>query len=536
MKIAEYANLPRQKALIMKRFYVIYCRKSSEAEDRQVASIDSQIGELEPLYQQKKLNVLRTFTESHSAKRPGRIIFNEMINFINKRSDIKGIICWKINRLTRNPVDTGTLQWLLQDGKVDEIVTPHKTYTEIDSDFVMAVEGAQANRFIRDLKEDTLRGLNSKIDKGIAPILAPAGYINDKTKNQGERDILPHPQYFVLMRKVFDLALTGKHSIEDLYRHANDLGIRNNRGDLISRTQMYQIVCNPFYSGKFLYKGELHLGIHQPMLTDSEFDLLQDIINQHSRPRAITHEFSWAGFVKCHLCHSMITGEEHKKKYKNGKTQTFVYAKCVGKNNGCKQPYVRAKDLEDQVEEFLKTIRLSPKFLDLALKILNRDYEKQIQEKKAKLEALRSALDGINKRIDNLIALKISPGNADSSLLTDDEFRTQKNKLLIQQGDLKDLIEKHHQFNNESNDLTLKTFEFTIKAVNKWQYGSIDDKKLILRAIGEEIYLNNGRLEITPRTPFLMIQKALVEPKKNLDGVLQRSNLRQSNIMSVWGD
>lgn len=32
-----------------------------------------------------------------------------------------------------------------------------------------------------------------------------------------------------------------------------------------------------------------------------------------------------------------------------------------------------------------------------------------------------------------------------------------------------------------------------------------------------------------------MIQKASVEPRKSRDGVLQHSDLRYSNILSVWG-
>ena len=73
------------------------------------------------------------------------------------------------------------------DGRIEEIITPSKTYYEVDSDFIMAVEGAQAQRFIRDLREDTMRGVNSKLNKGIAPILAPPGYRNCVEKRQGEK-------------------------------------------------------------------------------------------------------------------------------------------------------------------------------------------------------------------------------------------------------------------------------------------------------------------------------------------------------------
>lgn len=60
--------------------YVIYCRKSSESEDRQVLSIPAQISELQELAQKNGLKIVEVLTESQSAKAPGRTIFNHMMN------------------------------------------------------------------------------------------------------------------------------------------------------------------------------------------------------------------------------------------------------------------------------------------------------------------------------------------------------------------------------------------------------------------------------------------------------------------------
>ena len=44
--------------------------------------------------------------------------------------------------------------------------------------------------------------MKSKIEKGMAPVLAVPGYLNDKTKDQGKKDIIVNPVQFPLMRKL----------------------------------------------------------------------------------------------------------------------------------------------------------------------------------------------------------------------------------------------------------------------------------------------------------------------------------------------
>ena len=103
--------------------YFAYCRKSTEDEDRQVLSLDSQENELKELAEYHGLKVVKTFRESKSAKAPDkRPVFAEMIARI-KSGEASGILCWKVDRLSRNPIDSATIQWLLQQESIRSIHT-----------------------------------------------------------------------------------------------------------------------------------------------------------------------------------------------------------------------------------------------------------------------------------------------------------------------------------------------------------------------------------------------------------------------------
>src|SRR5260370_27459756 len=84
----------------------IYCRKSPDDEDRQMLSIDAQLSELNAIARAEGLAVVGTFTESKSAKEPGREVFNDLLRRIEK-GEANAILSWKLDRLARNFDDGG---------------------------------------------------------------------------------------------------------------------------------------------------------------------------------------------------------------------------------------------------------------------------------------------------------------------------------------------------------------------------------------------------------------------------------------------
>ncbi len=489
-----------------KKYFLIYARKSSEAEDRQVSSIPDQLNELKTVIDSNNLEIIDPpFTEAQSAKAPGRKEFAKMIELIDSRKDIKGIIVWKLDRLFRNPKDEGEIRQFLSDGRIEEIITPSKTYYEADSDFIMAVEGAQAQRFIRDLRQNTARGINSKLTKGIAPILAPPGYRNAIEKKQGERDIQPHPIQFPLMRKVFELFLTGNYSIAGLHEEILKLGIKSSRGQIVSKTQLSVILHNPFYTGtRFIFNHKLYSnGIHKPMITDAEYDRIQDILEGNSRPRGQVNHSLLTGLITCGECNMSITSEIQRKRYKNGTTQEIIYYRCTKKNKEikCNQKYIRAEELERQANLFLKRMELSPRFVDWAIKWLKEKHKDQGIVRDASLNQAQQAYNEVIVKLGRVVDLMIS------GVITPDEGTIKKQALEEEKGVLSDKLSQIDTHVSEWTDLAIQTFDFITKVREKFKNGTIEQRKTILRVIGSNLILKDKILTIEARTPFMHVQR-----------------------------
>ena len=113
--------------------------------------------------------------------------FDKMIDYIEHERKANGIICWKPNRLSRNPVDGGKVQWLLQNEIIQSILTPHREYLPEDNSLILGFEVGISTQFSRDLAKDVKRGLTTKVEKGWRPGLAPVGYLNEKFQEKGNK-------------------------------------------------------------------------------------------------------------------------------------------------------------------------------------------------------------------------------------------------------------------------------------------------------------------------------------------------------------
>ncbi len=504
--------------------YLLYARKSSEAEDRQVASIGSQIDILKELAQKEKLKIIDIISEAKSAKAPGRPEFNKMIERIYK-GEAQGIICWKLDRLARNPVDGGQINWMLQQGIIKHIRTYERNYYPTDNVLMMSVEFGMANQFIRDLSQNTKRGLRTKAEKGWYPHQATLGYLNASWNRKGEKEIIKDPERFDLVRKIFDLMLTGIYTPPQIWKIATERwGLRDRKGKKIARSTIYRIFTDPFYYGEYEYprgSGNWYKGKHEPMITRDEYDRIQILLGRKGRPRPKTHNFAFTGMIRCGECGSMITAEEKTKVQKNGNIHHYVYYRCTKKRNpSCSQRPIRVEELERQILDILRRIKIPPEFHQWAIKWLRIENEKEGESRNKILRNHQKNYEMVIKKIDTLIDMRAS------GEITEEEFIRKKTELIKEKSRLKELLNDTGDRVNKWLDVAEKTFTFAEKAEERFRNGSLEEKKEILSALGSNLLLKDGKLSISIQKPLLLIKEIApeinminqrLEPLKNLE-------------------
>ena len=524
--------------------YLAYARKSTDSEDMQVQSIPDQEREFDRIKQSKNLNVIKVFCESKSAKKPGRPMFNDMMQMI-QNGEADGIICWKLNRLARNPLDGGQIQWLLQQGTLKSIIVPGKEYLPTDNVLLMAVELGIANQFILDLSKDVRRGLHSKAEKGWRPGPVGLGYLNDKYGDKGSKQIFKDEERFPLVRKMWDLLLTGAYTVPRIQKIVSDeWGLRTKKGTKLSLSTIYGIFTKPFYYGEYSFKGEVHRGKHEAMITVAEFDRAQAILCKKGKPRSKEKRLPFNGIISCGECGGMITSEEKHKPIKSTtQIHHYIYHHCSRrkKDKPCHQKAINHEDLKSQITAYLDSITIPREFLHWALDVLRSNNQIEEQNRNTVLKNHEHNYKSCLARVDNLVNLYISPENAQKELLSEDEYKTRKNALVKERTQIEAAMRAVGERVDEWLELTEKTFEFATYARHWFEKGDYEQKSHILQALGQNFALFDGKLTIHLQEPLLTIKNGM-ETESLRNARLEPSNSPSNNgenssfeaVFSAW--
>jgi len=361
--IFQRAINPQSQMVTPPARYVLYARKSSESEERQVLSIDSQIKEMLQLAEKENLNIVEIRRESHSAKTTGeRPVFNEIIIDI-KRGRFNGILTWAPDRLSRNAGDLGALVDLMDQKVLLEIRTYGQRFTNSPNEkFLLMILCSQAKLENDNKSLNVKRGLRMRVEMGLWPGTAPTGYLNEKRVDR-KGHVLIDPERAPVIKKMFERVAYEKWSGRKLYHWLRfELNFRTKSNHHLSLSNIYLILQNSFYCGIFEYpqgSGNWYTGKHKPLIKKDLFDKVQEQIKKDQIKRE-NRDFAFTKLITCGLCGSGITAEEKFKKQKNGNVHHYVYYGCTrSRDLHCKGGYIREEELINQLIAILDKLNVN---------------------------------------------------------------------------------------------------------------------------------------------------------------------------------
>ena len=130
------------------------------------------------------------------------------------------------------------------------------------------------------------------------------GYLNNTNRQTGENTLVKDPERFPLIRRMWELMLTGLYTPPRIREIANnEWGFRTRPtrkmgGKPLCHSAIYQLFTKPFYYGWFEHpsgSGQWHQGRHEPHITKAEYlkEELRELWNQPSRQKMAAFLKDW---------------------------------------------------------------------------------------------------------------------------------------------------------------------------------------------------------------------------------------------------
>ncbi len=461
--------------------YFSYIRVSTQRQGQHGTSLVEQQAAIDAFARYNDLRIVERFSELETAAKRGRPVFLSMLKQLKVR-EADGVVIHKIDRSARNLRDWADLGALIDNGVEVHFASESLDLTSRGGRLSADIQAVVAADFIRNLREESRKGIHGRLKQGLFPFPAPLGYLDRGKGNPKEIDPVAGP----LIRRAFELYATGNWSLISLPRKLDEIGLRSRSGKTLSTNGVFKLLHNPFYCGfvRVGKLGEAYVGQHRPIVSKVLFDEVQRKLTGRNIPKVVSHEFAFRRMVSCGNCSKMLIGELQKGR---------VYYRCHTRH--CDFTSVREDRVEHAVARELHRLKIEPEefeWIQEVAKGLFGEWKSESEDVRASLlQRLRAIKDRQSKLIDFYM----------DGVLEKEEFLARKELLIKEELALKQPLDDGQDW----SDLVSK-FDRFLELANSAEISLISapyaEKREVLEILTSNLTAKGKSLLVKLNSPF----------------------------------
>jgi len=343
----------------------IYCRVSTEDQEREGTSLDSQLKACQDKVQELGYEISEEYTvrETYSGLTLDRPKLDQLRQWVRDR-EVDVVVAYTLDRLSRDPVHFIILQEEMERSGVELILVTEDLDNSDLGLLITHIKGYAAKLEAEKIKERTMRGKRARALAGKLPANSHAklyGYSYMPGKGVGEGIRYIDEQQATIVRQIYQWLLEGLSTDAITYR-LRELGIPTPSGKgYWIRSTVLQILKNPAYCGK-TYAFTRTYGmpkyrlkpdtkrkntgiIWKPreqwveiphatpaIISEETFNTAQEklVENRRLATRNKKHEYLLGGHIYCARCGRAFWGAPGIKS-RNGKHYEYPFYQCSGR-------------------------------------------------------------------------------------------------------------------------------------------------------------------------------------------------------------
>ncbi len=468
---------------------VILARVSTLKQEKEGLSLkEIQLPVLRDYAQNKGLAVEREFVFSESADYKIRRKFDEMVEYVKADNDIKTIIAYRVDRITRNFRDAVLIDELRlnHDKEIhfvyDRLVISKDTVGRDIQDWDLKV--FLAKQYLNRLKEDATNSASYMLRNGLLPGKAPYGYRNI-TQEDKRKWVVTEPFEARVVEKMYEWYGSGCFSMLEVRRKLKeDFNIDFSKGFIDF------ILKQPFYCGSMLYDGKEYPHNYDCVISKELYDRVQQVKAGYNKKhfKFAGLPYLYRGLIRCADCGCMITPEKKKGKY--------VYYHCTEYNGKHGAEWLREEELTKQFAQLYKSLQIPKDVIEEITATLRNSHKDKTQFHHTLLDGHQKEYQKYEARIEAMYEDKL-----DGSI-TESYYSKKREEFRAKQKDISDKINRLG-FADEEYYLTSEyLLQLANRAYDLFMSSEAIEKRQLLKLTLQNLKLDGKKVEFELVKPF----------------------------------